>query len=404
MSAEPAIPNTEEPAQLTVLETSDLAALTSKKPRPHDKIARLPKVLRDQVNAMLDDGIPYNLIVTRLQQSTDPPLPYPISEMNISRWKDGGYQRHLARQERFAYVTENREAALEMAAADTTTLPEGALQIIASHYYDILSDFSPASVKQKLAEDPLKYTRFLNVFARLTREIVNLKKHRDQGAKTASAELKPLDKSRPWNDIEREGFLDRADDLFNLKSAARLKREAATGSAGILAGLAVSPVEDQNSKIENVDETSPSPPLEERAGLSSEVVLTKEEERRPAEILPGIENPNSKILKGLAKSFRDAKTRTHKSEMQTARGPRIPKTRMERKRARELWRPQNPFRQRSEMPLCRRVKLKCKIQRRRISIFQSKILRRFSPLILLAAPKQRRGVWMRGLACPPKCF
>jgi len=126
MSAEPAIPNTEEPAQLTVLETSDLAALTSKKPRPHDKIARLPKVLRDQVNAMLDDGIPYNLIVTRLQQSTDPPLPYPISEMNISRWKDGGYQRHLARQERFAYVTENREAALEMAAADTTAHPEGA--------------------------------------------------------------------------------------------------------------------------------------------------------------------------------------------------------------------------------------------------------------------------------------
>src|SRR5437660_1685386 len=157
MNSEPATPNNEEPAQLTVLETTDLSPLDSKKPRPHDKIARLPKVLRDQVNAMLDDGIPYNLIIAKLQQSTDPPLPYPISEMAISRWKDGGYQRHLAQQERFAYVTENREAALEMVAADTTTLPEGALQIIASHYYDILADFSPASLKQKLGEDPLKY-------------------------------------------------------------------------------------------------------------------------------------------------------------------------------------------------------------------------------------------------------
>src|SRR5437764_8609559 len=125
MNPEPAIPNNEEPAQLTVLETSDLASLGPKKPRPHDKVARLPKILRDQVNALLDDGIPYNLIIARIQQSTDPPLPYPISEMNISRWKDGGYQRHLVQQERFAYVTENREAALEMASADTTTLPEG---------------------------------------------------------------------------------------------------------------------------------------------------------------------------------------------------------------------------------------------------------------------------------------
>src|SRR5438034_993847 len=133
MNSEPATPNNEEPAQLTVLETTDLSPLDSKKPRPHDKIARLPKVLRDQIN-------------------------------------------------------------------------------------DMLADFSPASLKRKLGEDPLKYARFLNVFARLTREIVNLKKHREQGAKAATAQLQQLDKKRPWNDVEREGFLDRADDLFNFKS------------------------------------------------------------------------------------------------------------------------------------------------------------------------------------------
>src|SRR5439155_20655248 len=70
--------------------------------RSRSKIAQLPKVLRDRVNTMLDDGLPYKLIIEKLEHSTAPPLPYPISEMTLSRWKDGGHQRHLAEQERQA--------------------------------------------------------------------------------------------------------------------------------------------------------------------------------------------------------------------------------------------------------------------------------------------------------------
>src|SRR5580765_8621041 len=68
---------------------------TTEKPkskrRPRGKIANLPKVLRDRVNAMLDDGFTYGQIIEKLKQSTDPPLPYPISEMNLSNWEDHGY-------------------------------------------------------------------------------------------------------------------------------------------------------------------------------------------------------------------------------------------------------------------------------------------------------------------------
>jgi hypothetical protein len=49
-------------------------------------------------------------------------------------------------------------------------------------------------------EDPLKYTRFLNVFARLTREILLLKKHRAESAKAASTQLKQLDHNRELNE------------------------------------------------------------------------------------------------------------------------------------------------------------------------------------------------------------
>src|SRR5437867_1826591 len=134
--------------------------------------------------------------------SADPPLPYPISEVNISDWKNTGYQRHLAQQERLATLQANREAALGMVAADdTTTLPEATLQIIASQYYEFLGDFSPESLKQQLSEDPLKYTRFLNVFARLVREIVHLKKHRQESAR-AAVQLEKLNVDRDLSDNE----------------------------------------------------------------------------------------------------------------------------------------------------------------------------------------------------------
>src|SRR5438093_6904639 len=141
-------------ADLTAVDSQPLALDVPKKERrSHSKIAQLPKVLRDLINRMLDDGAPYARIIEKLEQSTDPPLPYPISEMNISRWYDTGYQHYLAQQERLAYVRLNREAALEMVAGDdTATLPEATLQIIASHYYELLGDFSPASPKEKLTE------------------------------------------------------------------------------------------------------------------------------------------------------------------------------------------------------------------------------------------------------------
>ena len=204
--------NTPDPAVLDS-DVTPSAPPPKQERRLHSKIAQLPKVLRDQVNSMLDDGAPYALIVEKLRQSTAPPLPFPISEMNISRWKDTGFDHYLAQQERFAYVRQDREAAREMVDEDdTTTLPEATLQIIASHYYDILVEFSPDSLKQELGTDPLKYTRFLNVFARLAREILLLKKHRE-----ALAALKSLDPKRKLSDNEQELFFQRVEQCFKAK-------------------------------------------------------------------------------------------------------------------------------------------------------------------------------------------
>jgi hypothetical protein len=55
------------------------------------KIARLPEPIRNLINQMLDDALPYRTIREKLRCLT-PPLPYAISDMNISNWYHGGYQ------------------------------------------------------------------------------------------------------------------------------------------------------------------------------------------------------------------------------------------------------------------------------------------------------------------------
>jgi hypothetical protein len=179
------------PSETPVVQAVDFSPEASD-PKPlHRKIARLPRSLRDRINSMLDDSATYHQIIAQLKSSTAPPLPYPISEMDLSRWKSSGYQRYLEQQDRLDSLRATREHAVEVVASgDTSQLPEATLQIIASQYYHFLAGFSPECLKEKLAEDPLKYTRFLNVFARLTREILSLKKHREECEREAASKLK----------------------------------------------------------------------------------------------------------------------------------------------------------------------------------------------------------------------
>ena len=65
--------------------------------RPRNgKIARLPEATRDQINHMLEDGMPYRTIIDKLRDSA---LPYAISEMNLSNWRRGGHQDWRRKQQ-----------------------------------------------------------------------------------------------------------------------------------------------------------------------------------------------------------------------------------------------------------------------------------------------------------------
>ena len=69
----------------------------SERRRSRGKVGRLPTQIRETVNIMLADGVPYPAIAERLAT-----LGYPgFTPHNISRWKLRGHQRWLETQEKF---------------------------------------------------------------------------------------------------------------------------------------------------------------------------------------------------------------------------------------------------------------------------------------------------------------
>jgi hypothetical protein len=58
--------------------------------RRNGNIARLPKAVRDKINLMIQDGVPYSAIIKLLGEDGKGLCP-----SNFTHWKDGGYKDWL---------------------------------------------------------------------------------------------------------------------------------------------------------------------------------------------------------------------------------------------------------------------------------------------------------------------
>jgi hypothetical protein len=148
--------------------------------RRNGHVARLPKVLRDQVNTMLDDGVPYSEIVTELDKSTDPPLPHAISVDNITRWKEGGYQDYLKAQDWRDRVTLNADRLLDIGSEDPTKVAASGLYAAIIQISYLLDEFAKPTAGET---DAQKCTRMSHALSRLSQSILTIQKYRDKLAK-----------------------------------------------------------------------------------------------------------------------------------------------------------------------------------------------------------------------------
>ena len=85
------------------------------------KIARLPKVMREQLNRRLDDNEPGKQLVAWLNSQAEVQAIIttefggkPIREQNLSEWKQGGYRDWQRHQERHELIRQLGEEAAEL--------------------------------------------------------------------------------------------------------------------------------------------------------------------------------------------------------------------------------------------------------------------------------------------------
>src|SRR5512133_483000 len=129
------------------------------------KIARLPRKLRDLINELLSDGLPYAEIIQRLKESSDPPLPYDISEKNLSNWHTGGFQDWERHQDRMDLMATKFDSAMDLAqTTEPHKLQELSLQLAAVRMCEFLSDMAIADPQT----DPLIYLRLLSALPRIS--------------------------------------------------------------------------------------------------------------------------------------------------------------------------------------------------------------------------------------------
>jgi hypothetical protein len=186
--------------------------------RGNGKIARLPKALRDQVNLMIRDGIPYPSIRQQFQEQGHTELD-DITDQNFHNWKVAGYQRWLREQEWRDDMKQTRAEALEcIGGEDDSKLEHVALKTASMRLYQLFKQFDAIDFSASVENKPEAYTRLFSALPRITREALRYQKYRDACAQARAEVQKLKDPKRKLTDSERLAIVHKVDEILGLRS------------------------------------------------------------------------------------------------------------------------------------------------------------------------------------------
>jgi hypothetical protein len=130
--------------------------------RPYrSKISELPTDLRDFVNQSIHDHVPRKSIIDALAQKGHPG----INSVNITKWTRSGYQLWLQERERFQCLRLRMEESdkyfrhLDADGLNRANYVNG--RLIDLHMAQIMRDFDPDQVKERLHKDPLEFFKLV---------------------------------------------------------------------------------------------------------------------------------------------------------------------------------------------------------------------------------------------------
>jgi hypothetical protein len=145
--------------------------------RRNGKIARLPKETRDLLNRMLDDGLPYRVIIDELGEGGSG-----LNCQNITNWVQGGYQDYLRLQEAIHKAKLQTEFAAdflrETGPLDPALLSQALNLVAGTQLFDALRKHGDQALENMFRDRPARYFQVLHAVCRQSNTAVKLKKHR----------------------------------------------------------------------------------------------------------------------------------------------------------------------------------------------------------------------------------
>ena len=143
--------------------------------RRNGKVARLPADLRDQINRMLDDGVPYKVIIQKLG-----PAGQHLTEHNLSNWRLGGFQDYRRSQLLSERARAQTEAAAilvrDQAHLDTATLRKACADVAMLQYLETVARHGQQLADESLKKNPAKFITLINACCNLNdAELARLK-------------------------------------------------------------------------------------------------------------------------------------------------------------------------------------------------------------------------------------
>ena len=146
------------------LQQSNNPAAAAVPRRRTGKISRFPKEVRDHLNEMLEDGLPYAEIIQQLGDWGQE-----LTEKNLTTWRQGGHQEWLQEQKRVDSCRTSQELAIDLVrerqGIDSFQAPG---KIAAALICEALADIGADTIRAACKTNPSNLVRMLNSLARLT--------------------------------------------------------------------------------------------------------------------------------------------------------------------------------------------------------------------------------------------
>ena len=145
--------------------------------RRNGKVARLPFELRQQINRMLEDGVPYKLIIEKLGTPGKH-----LNEDNIGNWRLGGFQDHLKTQVINDRARIQLEAAVDVIRdsghVNLAQLQTVCKEIALTQFIQALIEHGENLASESLRKNPAKLITLMNACCNVGKSTLSFEKHR----------------------------------------------------------------------------------------------------------------------------------------------------------------------------------------------------------------------------------